>query len=283
MKNEEESMERKTVLAMVLLACVSMGIINVIFRQFAKAFTPTPVVSLNPLPNVYVDPSEVIAWPGMSVNVSVRLNSMSTNPPLNLTGWEVGLQWNANIINITEWFPLGNYSSYGCLWNLTVNSSQQTYLLWDAFFQGNVEVIDSTNSPFTLLTVTFKGISAGISQINLTDVLLIFPSADSLTTYDRPSDVLGEGYVGGDDCIYMARQLYTTPSSTTWNANFDIDDNKVINIVDLQIVADDFGTPYPLGTILPTKTVFQYEVNVQNGSAWVYDGGGGGGRMPYCD
>jgi len=248
---------------MVLLAFLFPTMITAAIMPPTKAFTPTPVVYLNPLPDFYVDPSTIQVASGLLFNVSIYVSSTSTNPALNLYGWEASLQWDSNVLSLVSFAP-GN-PSYG-VDGSAINSSvpeqtSQRYVMISPM---------QVTSPLELLRVTFQGISIGSSSINLMDVLLINSSDTSTTTYDRPSDVNGNGVVNMPDIGAVVHALFATPSSPQWNPNCDIDDNGVVDIIDLTIVASDFGRtgpPFP-----PSKTALNFAANIQNSSVTVSAG-----------
>ena len=102
----------------------------------------------------------------------------------------------------------------------------------------------------TLVTVEFKGISTGNSNIQLLNVVAgdrngipvdIIIHDGSVEIVAHPWDVNNDGNVNVLDMIVIAQHWMETPESPNWYPRADVNNDSVVNVLDLIIVGQHFG------------------------------------------
>jgi len=146
------------------LFCVAFIITCLALASSAKA-QETPTISIDP-PTYEVAESEI----GETFTINITLNDVN-----NLWSWKVRVDWNPEILNLTE-IAEGPF----------LNNTDDTLFLWannwTAIEEGYIPEISCTlqssvsvNGSGVLATITFKSLSPGTSNITLTETVLKEP------------------------------------------------------------------------------------------------------------
>lgn len=100
-----------------------------------------------------------------------------------------------------------------------------------------------------LITITFNATAPGESPLELHDVILLDSRAECLRcdAIDGSVDVTvtpdlnGDGIINVLDLVIFAKAFGSYPGHPRWNPRADIDENKIINILDGAKIAKNFG------------------------------------------
>jgi hypothetical protein len=61
----------------------------------------------------------------------------------------------------------------------------------------------------------------------------------------KPTDLNNDGYTGIDDILEAGKYFGSYPGHPRWNTDADIDNDESITIIDIVLIAEDFGTLWP--------------------------------------
>lgn len=117
------------------------------------------------------------------------------------------------------------------------NSSISSYT-WD-FGDGNTTL---TLDPYVAHTYDSPG--KFTVMLNVTDSRGLWNITTTSISVGSTADLNGDGVVNILDIGIIANAFGSHPDHPRWNPDADIDANEVVNIVDLSIVAKDFGKSY---------------------------------------
>ena len=296
-KEKGAKTKSKTAFTIALALLLFLMMFTALHIPPAKA-QPTPVFPLSPQPLVYVDPSTITANAGQQFNISVYVNS---TVELDLYGFQINMTWANGILNYES-------ATWGAPWQAVWHPYTRALLIGGMAFPAGVPpsyvAVDSTTSPLLLFTVTFQGISAGTSPINLINVELFgksddgngwppsnFPSSTStfngipeFTSYDRWPNPANTSSIGIPDALVLWNAFGSTPGARNWNPACDFNEDGVVDTFDCLILWGNFylsneslrwpGTDPAYASTYPnglTNTIFEFNETVQDGSAYVTD------------
>jgi ABC-type transport system substrate-binding protein len=192
----------------------------------------------NPLPpsqstTVYIDnlPSSIEVGQTFDVNISV--SSVS-----NLWAWQVGMQWDPNILEYVS-FSGGDFQSLAGYSNRmvpTINSTAGKTLKPAMEFA--MRPSGGVSAPtIRLMTMTMKAIKAGASPLSLINASLKAQDPTTTTIYPRWSDTNGDEIVD----IFDVVKVLMPWDSGTYNQTADFNDDEKVDLTDIAIVTSDFA------------------------------------------
>jgi hypothetical protein len=215
----------------------------------------TKIVDVTKPTVVYVDPETTTAWLGDTFVVDIKIAEVK-----DLGGYEFKLLWNTTLLDCTSstinrmWFPndfiakdevLDNYNvTHGRYWCGYASISASS-------FSGNA----------TLASLTFEVAGGSMDGSNCTldlyDIFLVNPEAEIIGDWyykDSPNDgyvtcmltnvtgdINNDGIVDIVDIVIVALAFGSTPEDPHWNPIADLNQDNIIDIVDIVLVAIHFG------------------------------------------
>ncbi len=215
----------------------------------------TKIVDVTKPTVVYVDPETTTAWLGDTFVVDIKIAEVK-----DLGGYEFKLLWNTTLLDCTSstinrmWFPndfiakdevSDNYNvTHGRYWCGYASTSASS-------FSGNA----------TLASLTFEVAGGSMDGSNCTldlyDIFLVNPEAEIIGDWyykDSPNDgyvtcmltnvtgdINNDGIVDIVDIVIVALAFGSTPEDPHWNPIADLNQDNIIDIVDIVLVAIHFG------------------------------------------
>ncbi len=215
----------------------------------------TKMVDVTKRTAIYVDPETTIAWLGETLVIDIKIAEVK-----DMGGYEFKLFWNTTLLDCVSstinriWYPedfivkdevLDDHNAtHGMYW--CVYASYGT-----SSFSGNA----------TLASLTFEVARGSMEGSNCTldlyDVVLVNPEAEIIGDWDHKDspndgyvicmlttvtgDINNDGVVDIVDIVIVAIAFGSTPEDPNWNPIADLNQDGVIDIVDIVLVAIHFG------------------------------------------
>jgi hypothetical protein len=210
--------------------------------SYSSAWTPPPPATLFVTPSAIADRS---LTPGTSFNVNVTISSAT-----NVYQFDFKLGFDNTILGVSE-AMLGSFFPPSVVPTITINNAS-----------GFVQVSALLTPPETpksgsgtLATIRMRVASVGRSTLHLYDVLLKDDSGHTLPANGNDgsfnnaalsSDITGpngvpDGKVDVRDVAFVGSRLGSYPGHSRWDPRCDINGDGKINIIDVALVARDYG------------------------------------------
>lgn len=228
------------------------------------------VIASPPPVTVYIDP------PTSSVNVNSLFDVyIKASDVVNLWAWQAGLEWDPNILEFDsfEWGDFQTLTGFSTVRiDPIVDASGKFYYSPPSSLPALESALRTatavTATDVTLLTVTFKAISAGTSLLTLVDVSLVGHDPFGTTAYVPWSDINGDQKVDIKDVVVPV----ICWEGDTYDANADFNVDNDVDINDIAIVTNDFGK-IPGVDWGVTNTKYDIPATLQHGEVNVYGKG----------
>jgi hypothetical protein len=209
---------------------------------YSSAWAPPPPATLSVTPSVIADRSLI---PGSSFNVNVTISSAT-----NVYQFDFKLGFDNTILNVAE-AKLGDFFPSSIVPTIIINNAS-----------GFVQVSASLSPPATpksgsgiLVTIKLQVEGTGRSSLHLYDVLLKDDSVHTLPANTNDGsfnnaaligDLTGpngvpDGRVDIRDVSRVGSCLGSYPGHKRWDPRCDINGDNKVNIVDMALVARNFG------------------------------------------
>jgi parallel beta-helix repeat protein len=182
---------------------------------------------------IYLYPSTITTEAGEVFNVSIITSRVQ-----NLWAWQAGIQWDAALLEYVS-------CTWGEFQTVAGTSKRSPPTIDGAVGRTSKPALESalrgwfapvSAVDMKLLTVTFKAIEAGTSQLKLISISLRSQNLTGTTAYPRWSDVNGNEVIDTED----ANATYKSWEGD-YNQTVDFNDDGIVDITDISIVTSDYG------------------------------------------
>jgi len=194
----------------------------------------------NPIPpsqstTVYIDSVPSSIQVGQTFDANIYVSSVS-----NLWAWQVGMQWDPNILEYVS-FSWGDFESLAGDQTFRMNptidgtagkTSKPAAESALRLYSGGVSA-----PTIRLMTMTMKAIKAGASPLSLINASLKTQDPTTTTIYPRWSDTNGDGIVDILDIVKTFSSWY----NDNYDQTADFNDDGKVDLTDVAIVTSDFG------------------------------------------
>ena len=239
------------VLSLLLLTCVQ-----------GSFFASSPTVKTPETVTVRVLPENVTVKLGQPFSVNITFENLPYGPNDGVIGFQFELNWNSSILRgismqeiafhtatpQTDWgniWSLGNvvsngFVAYAYTWQDADRASSQGY----APLKGNG----------SWASVTLVSVLPGETDLHLSNLTIgsiSFP-IDGIGVDGKVSvakmlagDINQDGTVNPVDAGVLSAAFGSAPHDSNWNLNADINNDSVVDILDVIILANNFGRTAP--------------------------------------